>query len=77
MDFTSVFLMVNTSLVSIVLTLAGIIYKDTVRRISRMDRQIVSALVALIALVNHLEKAPEHILEDLQNALKEEGGAHR
>lgn len=62
----------NTALLSVTLTLAAIIYKDTLKRINRMDKQIIACLCALIAIVNHVEHLPDHIIRDLQAALKGE-----
>jgi hypothetical protein len=59
----------NTSLLSIVTTLAAVIYWDMRSRIRRMDRQIMACLSTLIAIVNHMEPLPEHILRELHEAL--------
>ena len=72
MDGTTIFLAINTGLLSVVVTLVGVIYRDWSRRISRMDRQIIASLVALIALVNQHDPVPEKILKDLEGALKED-----
>lgn len=70
-DSINLFLAINTGLLSIILTLATIIYTDMRKRISRMDRQLIACLVAVISIVNHVEHLPVHILEGLNDALKD------
>lgn len=71
---TQVFMALNTALLSVILTLATIMYRDMMKRINRMDRQIIACLVALIGIVNHVEHLPAHLLEKLTDALNENGG---
>lgn len=61
---------INTVLISVTMTLAAVIYRDMMRRIERMDKQVIACLCALIAIVNHVEHLPDHILADLQRALQ-------
>lgn len=60
----------NTALLSIISTLATVIYLDMRRNNSRTARQVMVCLSTLIAIVNHIEHLPEHILQDLHEALK-------
>ena len=64
--------MLNTALLSVVLTLAAVIYKDMMNRINRMDRRVMACLVAMISLVSAIEHIPDEILKELTSVLKDD-----
>jgi GAF domain-containing protein len=66
----TVLLSAVAALLSVVATLTWMIYTDLRRRVNRMERQMMACLSTLIAIVNHIQHLPEHILKDLHEALK-------
>lgn len=67
-------LVVNTALLSVIVTLATVIYKDMRSTMYKQGRQIIACMVAVIAVVNHMGNLPPEIIRELERELKGRAG---